>query len=79
VKPMKIGRRGVDLCRSCADEDDPRKGLSQVENVHKDAGYIRRTRACKDCGITWSTAEINTFDLKKLRRLEQGLKELLHQ
>lgn len=53
----------------------PRCGSnSQVEDTRKHMTfYVRRTRACIACGITWVTAEI---DLNDMRRIEDAEKLL---
>jgi transcriptional regulator NrdR family protein len=67
---MRINRRGIDLCPSC-------QNGSQIEDVAKDAGYIRRLRGCKNCGATWSTAEIGLADLRRMLKMKKKVSELL--
>ncbi len=62
-------RRGIDLCARCG-------GASQIEYSNKDAGYVRRSRACQDCGSTWSTAEITLPKLRILLNIEKTIRKL---
>lgn len=64
-----VTRRGIDLCPHCT-------GPSQIEYANKDAGYVRRSRGCQRCGLTWSTAEIGLPKLRGLLKLEKTIREL---
>lgn len=64
-----MSRRGIDLCMHCG-------GNSQIEYANKDAGYIRRSRACSVCGQTWSTAEISLPTLRRTMKIDKFIKEL---
>jgi len=52
-------------------------GDSQIEDTLKhDTFYVKRSRACKKCGITWSTAELPLRLAKKLMKLDKFLEQL---
>lgn len=54
----------VTICQRC-------KGKSQIENTNnRDAYFVRRTRACMTCGLTWSTAEVRLQDAQRLRKYD---------
>ena len=60
-----IRRTSVTVCVRC-------NGNSQIENTSKqDTMYVKRTRACVNCGLTWSTAEIPLNDVKKIKALNK--------
>ena len=63
-------KSSITVCTKCG-------GGSQIEDTLKqDTKYVKRTRACKDCGATWQTAEIALADVKRLQRLDQWFKKL---
>lgn len=63
-------RTSVTICEKCS-------GDSQIEDVAKqDTRYVKRLRACKDCGHTWPTAEIHLADVKLLKAMNRFLDEV---
>jgi transcriptional regulator NrdR family protein len=63
-------KNSVTVCIRC-------NGDSQIEDTLKqDTNYVKRTRACVRCGLTWATAEVPLADIKKIKALIRLLKEL---
>jgi transcriptional regulator NrdR family protein len=59
----------ITVCAKCG-------GDSQIEDVRKqDTRYVKRSRACKLCGLTWTTAEIPLEDVKLLKLVKNFIKE----
>jgi len=52
-------------------------GDSSVRDVaRKDTWYVRRVRACRRCGHTWSTAEIPLPMVKRAAQLDAFMRRM---